>query len=273
LEGAFENIVDDESNSDTGGGFSLPANIGYFKFYAQLGAHMKTAGKSLAVFSLSYTLAPHATYPTQQRQAVECVRYVLDKTGRDPANVYLGGDSAGGNLVCGVLSHISHPHPQINPLPLKGKLGGAVMIAPWTSMDTEFPPEIVIDSRGDIITEHVAGPWAGAYLGKAKRDYYTDLSAAPTEWFRDFRVKAVLVLAGGNEIMLPSLEDFITKFKVSSLVSLILSVVFLGNLMTLMAYRLVFPRWSSSWERGNAILPRSIICILGTRRKPSRANA
>ncbi|KAJ6142523.1 Alpha/beta hydrolase fold-3 [Penicillium samsonianum] len=195
-----------------GGGFGLPANMGYFKFYTQLLRDLKASGKSVAVFSLTYTLAPIAVYPTQLRQAVNCLRYILSQPNRDPSTVFLGGDSAGGNLVGGVLSHLAHPHAEINSLPLHSNLGGAVMIAPWTLLEKEFPG-MEIYNGGDIITEAVAGPWATAYIGAGKRDYYTDLSTAPADWFATFPVNSVLITAGGNEIMLPLIQDFAVKFK------------------------------------------------------------
>lgn len=195
-----------------GGGFGLPANRGYFKYFARLLADAnKSQPNSLSVFCLTYTLAPHAQYPTQLRQAVDCLRHVLET--HTPEKVLLGGDSAGGNLVGGVLSHLAHTHPEIKPIKLSGaQIKGAIMLSPWTSLDSEFPDQI-IDSRGDIITEYVAAPWAGAYLGSAARDFYTDLSRAPTEWYAAFPVERMLVCAGGTEIMLPLLEDLAGKIK------------------------------------------------------------
>lgn len=198
--------------NNTGGGFSLPANPGYFNFFARVIEDTQKAGKSLSVFALTYTLAPGATYPTQLRQAVECLRHVLDTTDHAPSSVYIGGDSAGGNLVGGVLSHIAHPHPQIDPVPIPENLAGAVMIAPWTMLMGDFTDQEIY-AGGDLITHGVAQPWAGAYLGGAKRDYYTDLSLAPTEWYRDFKVDSVLITGGGNEILLPVIQDFAAKFQ------------------------------------------------------------
>ncbi|OOO07877.1 hypothetical protein OAory_01043770 [Aspergillus oryzae] len=195
-----------------GGGFALPANLGYFSFFTRLIADSGRANKSLAVFSLTYTLAPHATYPTQIRQAVEALRYVVEQTKFSPGHILLGGDSAGGNLVGGVLSHLAHPHPAIAPVNLSEHLRGAVMIAPWTSMETDFSGQ-EIDSRGDLITPAVAGPWASAYLGTAKRDYYTDLSTAPADWYSTFPVQKILVCAGGSEILFPIIQDFVKKLK------------------------------------------------------------
>lgn len=176
---------------------------------------MKQAGKDLSIFVLTYTLTPHASYPTQLQQAVVCLRYIL-QTGRSPANIYLGGDSAGGNLVLGVLSHISHPHAEIDELPVESEaaFGGAVLIAPWTDLRTEFPP-LETAPLGDLITPDVAKKWATAYLNGRQRDYYTDASSAPPEWWHGLKVKDVLILAGGNEILLPLIEDFTQKLKVS----------------------------------------------------------
>ncbi|KAF9889513.1 hypothetical protein FE257_007223 [Aspergillus nanangensis] len=195
-----------------GGGFALPANLGYFDFFTRLIADSARNNKSLAVFALTYTLAPQATYPTQLRQAVSALRYILQETDNHPVDrVLLGGDSAGGNLVGGVLSHLAHPHPAIAPLPVTNLLAGAVMIAPWTFMGDYG--EQTIDSRGDLITEAVGGPWSAAYLGSAPRDHYTDLSTAPPDWFTTFPVRKVLVTGGGSEILLPIIQDFVAKFR------------------------------------------------------------
>ncbi|KAK2790182.1 hypothetical protein FQN52_005677 [Onygenales sp. PD_12] len=197
-----------------GGGFALPANMGYFQFFTKLINHMDKKGKPLAVFFPTYTLTPHAVYPTQIRQAVECVRYILETTGREPGNVFLGGDSAGGNLAGAVLSHIAHPHSEIDKLSVSQNLGGAVLMSPWTHMAAERPEGHVVDSQGDIVTEFVDTPWRAAYMGgNSKRDYYTDLSLAPADWYSSFTVNSVLILGGGNEILLPVIQDFAEKFQ------------------------------------------------------------
>ncbi|RDW64309.1 lipase/thioesterase family protein [Aspergillus mulundensis] len=197
-----------------GGGFALPANVGYFKFFAKIVNDCKRNGQSLAIFALTYTLAPVATYPTQLRQAVEALRYILVEKRHSPANVLLGGDSAGGNLVGGVLSHLTHTHPAIEPLKLAddGALAGAVMIAPWTSLQPDLSNRVV-DSRGDLITPVVGPLWGTGYVGSAPKDFYTDLSDAPVEWFSKFPVRKILVCGGEREILLPVIEDFVEKLR------------------------------------------------------------
>ncbi|KAL4923793.1 lipase/thioesterase family protein [Aspergillus undulatus] len=197
-----------------GGGFALPANIGYFKFFASIVADCERNGQSLSIFALTYTLVPVATYPTQLRQAVEALRYILVEKRHAPGNVMLGGDSAGGNLVGGVLSHLAHTHPAIDPLKLNdgSRIAGAVMIAPWTCLQPEHGDRI-IDFRGDLITPVVGPLWGGGYIGAAPKDLYTDLSDAPPEWFAKFPIRRILVCGGEREILLPVIEDFVEKLR------------------------------------------------------------
>lgn len=164
------------------------------------------------MFAVAYTLAPNAQYPTQLIQSVEGLRYILTETYRTPANILLGGDSAGGNLAVGVLSHLSSPHEAIAKLDVQEPLAGTVLIAPWTSL--EVSTDTKMNCLGDVITPDVAKPWSQAYLGRAKHDYYTDASTAPSSWFKNLKNQQILVLAGQNEIMLPSIRHFVDKVKV-----------------------------------------------------------
>ncbi|KAF7589125.1 hypothetical protein BBP40_004730 [Aspergillus hancockii] len=195
-----------------GGGFCLPANVGYFKFWESLIQNASATGKDLAVFAVTYTLAPNAQYPTQLIQSVEALRYILTQTNRSPAHVLMAGDSAGGNLVVGVLSHLTCPHRKVAKLEVSEPLAGIALIAPWTSL--EMSPDAEFNCLGDLITPDVAKPWSRAYLGSAQHDYYTDASTAPSTWFENLKAKQVLVLAGQNEIMLPSIQQFVEKVKV-----------------------------------------------------------
>lgn len=196
-----------------GGGFCLPANVGYFKFLDDLVKCSSAMGKDLAVFVLTYTLAPHAHYPTQLTQAVEALRFIISEPGRRPSNIFLGGDSAGGNLAIGVLSHLAHTHPEIAKLELGESLAGVAVIAPWTSLD-ESNSDRKEYSGGDVITPYVGRPWSRYYLGGATRDYYTDASDAPSSWFQTYPVNKLLVLCGANEILRSTIEKFATKLKV-----------------------------------------------------------
>jgi acetyl esterase/lipase len=197
----------------TGGGFAVPANRGYFIFFGKFLNEMEAAGKDVAVFVLAYTLIPRETYPTQLRQSVNALRYILQNSNRKADNVFLGGDSAGGNLVLGVLSHLAHPHPEIDPLKLGTageEIGGATVISPWTSMETTFPPQET-EPLGDLIHPNCAKFWATGYLAGRARDNYTDARLAPVEWWNNVPIKKVLVTAGSYELLYPFIEYFTEK--------------------------------------------------------------
>ncbi|KAM3547245.1 hypothetical protein MY1884_009649 [Beauveria asiatica] len=195
-----------------GGGFCLPANIGYFKFFERLLKEINASGGDLCVFAVTYTLAPHGRYPVQLTQSVEALRHVVEHTGRSPGNVLLGGDSAGGNLVFGVLSHLAHPHPSIAPLRLPKPLAGAAAIAPWVSLHPDLSEQVIYDG-GDIVTTFVGESWSREFMGDAKADYYTDAFDAPSSWFETFPVDKMLMLGGENEILMPMIELFYETVK------------------------------------------------------------
>ncbi|KAM3446556.1 hypothetical protein MY3296_009545 [Beauveria thailandica] len=195
-----------------GGGFCLPANIGYFKFFERLLKEINASGGDLCVFAVTYTLAPHGRYPVQLTQSVEALRHVVEHTGRSPGNVLLGGDSAGGNLVFGVLSHLAHPHPSIAPLRLPKPLAGAAAIAPWVSLHPDLSEQVIYDG-GDIVTTFVGESWSREFMGDAEADYYTDAFDAPSSWFETFPVDKMLMLGGENEILMPVIESFYETVK------------------------------------------------------------
>lgn len=199
-----------------GGGFAMSANIAYFKFLAKVVDDARSLGKDVAVFLVAYSLAPDAQYPIQLTQSVAALRHILVDTGRTPSQVFLGGDSAGGNLAFGVLSHLAHKCSEIEELTVDEPLAGAVTIAPWTNLtvaDSNHPGEPYCG--GDLITPHAGRVWSRGYLGSTTQNYFTDASLALASWFEVFPVRAMLVLAGSNEIMLPDITALADTVKVS----------------------------------------------------------
>lgn len=89
-------------------------------------------------------------------------------------------------------------------------------MAPWTALDKNAVNLSNYDGA-DIVTRPALARWASYYYGDAKPDYYTDASLAPPEWFRDYPVKKILVLAGQNELLLPSINSFVKTVEVSFL--------------------------------------------------------
>jgi acetyl esterase/lipase len=196
-----------------GGGFVLPIHPAYFEFLIPTVQELNAAGKDFAIVVLSYTLAPIAQYPTQLEQCVELLRYILNETGRSPSSVLIGGDSAGGNLTLGVLSHLSHPHPAIKPLELSEPLMGALLISPWVSFDTSLPA-VKENEYKDCVSPRVTPVWSGAMLGKSPTDNYNEAVNAPVDWWKGLKAKDILIVGGTDEILIDSIRDISKKIEV-----------------------------------------------------------
>ncbi|KAF1949867.1 alpha/beta hydrolase fold protein-like protein [Byssothecium circinans] len=198
------------------GGYVLPVSPGHFAYLSSIKDTLAAQGSSVAVLFLAYDLAPESTYPTQLRQAVECLRYLIQTTGRAPRDITLGGDSAGGNLTMGVLSHLAHPHPEIATLHLPTKLHAALLISPWCSFNTHTPA-FESNAEKDFFDRRTLLRWSSAFLGSDSPfagDYYNEPVLAPASWWEDTAhvIDEVLIWAGGSEILLDGVEEFAKRF-------------------------------------------------------------
>ncbi|KAK7026436.1 hypothetical protein VNI00_015671 [Paramarasmius palmivorus] len=138
-----------------GGGYALPLQPYALSFWRHVQEELGKQGVKVGVVILKllwvscstsakpllikhiYRLAliPDAPFPTILRQAVKGLQLLLDD-GVKAENLQLSGDSAGGNLVLQVLSHILHPLdnvPTVNCGPIKG----AYLMSPWISFQDE----------------------------------------------------------------------------------------------------------------------------------------
>ncbi|KAF7161996.1 hypothetical protein CNMCM5623_007367 [Aspergillus felis] len=195
-----------------GGGFAVGSPPAHFDLCSRIVADLNANGHDVALFFLSYTLTPHATYPTQLRQAVEALRYILTETNRSPSNVIVGGDSAGGNLAFAVLLHLSHPHPEIEPVALSTNLAGVFGFAPWVSFRTDGA-SMDANRYRDVIPADALKRWSSAYLASGNSDAWSEPALAPVEWWADAKTDHVLLLAGQHEILFSAIDDFVERFK------------------------------------------------------------
>ncbi|USW48641.1 Putative alpha/beta hydrolase-3, lipase, GDXG serine active [Septoria linicola] len=96
----------------------------------------KTKATSIVIVAYTLTLTPGGQYPTQLKQAAESLDWLLNTIGRKPADIIFAGDSAGGNLTLGLLSHLLHPHPDISKIVLQEPLAAALLISAWIKFAT-----------------------------------------------------------------------------------------------------------------------------------------
>lgn len=199
-----------------GGGFIAPGTDRHLDMLLNF---IKWSNNNIAIFCVEYTLSPGGVYPTALAQSVEGLRYIMG-TGRSPDTILLGGDSAGGNLVLAVLSHISaHPHPQNNivkPLEVSGSLRGAVVIAPWTSSDSKKYPSMDRFAGRDIVNKQCANYWIEAYKGRGKNipdDEYVCAALAPSEWWKGVKCDHMLCVAGQQEGLIDAITDWEKKYE------------------------------------------------------------
>ncbi|KAF9699949.1 hypothetical protein EKO04_002045 [Ascochyta lentis] len=199
-----------------GGGYVLPCTSGHILWLDDL---QKSLGPGVSALLLAYDLAPESTYPTQLRQAVELVRHLTETEGRDPANMILGGDSAGGNLTLGLLSHLAHPHPEIAELRLSGKIHAAMLISPWTSLTQHYTAAHEKNAERDMFDARTLSRWSTAFLGSTSPfagDPYNEPVLASPEWWEPVAdvVGEVLIWGGENEILIDGIEAFAKKFSI-----------------------------------------------------------
>lgn len=176
----------------------------------------RSIGNQFAVLVPPYTLAPHAKYPCQLREGLDALRYLVEVEGKEPGKIILGGDSAGGNLVLGILSHLSHPHPHPS-IPagpyIHEDLAGALLMGPWVSFDQTWP-SIKRNVNRDCVSLVPSSVSAENWLGQKPLDKYNEPLRAPVDWWSNVKARQLLLVTGADDLMVDSHEAFAANLKV-----------------------------------------------------------
>ncbi|KAH7066064.1 Alpha/Beta hydrolase protein [Paraphoma chrysanthemicola] len=181
--------------------------------------------ESFAAVVLAYSLAPEATHPTQLSQAAAALDYLINTTGRSPSNIFLSGDSAGGNLALAVLSHILHAHTDVPVLKLEKPLGGMLLYSPWTGFSTDFATFENVNL--DVMSALALRKWSAMFLGKPNPidpeadpgpvtgDAWTEACKNDASWWHGAAnvVSDVFVAYGGDEVLKGAIVEFERHFK------------------------------------------------------------
>ena len=167
-----------------GGGYC----IGSINTHRGLLARISAASGARA-FAIDYRLAPEHPFPAAVEDAVAGYRWLLS-TGVDPAQIVIGGDSAGGGLTVAALVALKEAG---QPLP-----AAAVCISPWTDLaltgeslvsKAEADPMITIDGITRVRDAYVGQADLRAPLASP---IYAELSGLPP----------ILIQVGENEVLL-----------------------------------------------------------------------
>lgn len=116
-------------------------------------------------------------------------------------------------MALALLSHISHPLPNVPLLELREDLEGVILVSPITDFDATTP-SAVENSKKDWLDQSAIKTWGDNYAGHSVRDIYINPGLASEEWWKDIRVKKAIVLFGEYELARDSIETWVTKFKV-----------------------------------------------------------
>lgn len=149
-------------------------------------------------------MAPVAKYPRQLTQAALLIDHLVNTLNKKPSDLVLIGDSAGGNLITQVLSHISHPHPTVPALNISENFRGACLISPWVDFKTSYP-SFTKNKYKDIIAIPIGRMWSSAFMPtpwphEDSTDFYNQASTAPKEWWEGVMVEEILLLGGEDEV-------------------------------------------------------------------------
>ncbi|KAH8698241.1 Alpha/Beta hydrolase protein [Phaeosphaeriaceae sp. PMI808] len=198
-----------------GGGYVLPCGPGLHLWLHDL---QKSLGPTTSILLLAYSLAPEHPYPTQLTQAAELLHHLVHTLSRSPADLILGGDSAGGNLALALLSHIAHPHPSVDKVVVDGSFSGVMLISPWTSLTQVDTPSFTHNAQRDIFDARALKRWATAFLNSPSPyagDFYSEPVLAAPEWWVPVSslVDDVMIWVGDNEVLKDGILAFAEKFE------------------------------------------------------------
>jgi acetyl esterase/lipase len=205
-----------------GGGYTQPASEGNYKYATRLLEDLNaTKGqRSIALLMLEYTLVPGATYPTQLKEAAAGLKYLLTDTGRKPSNIFISGDSAGGNLAVALLSHILHPHQDVPAVKIDQPLGGALLYSPWVGFSTDYPS--FDNYQLDVMSALALRKWSAMLLNKSNPsdpeadpgpvagDAYTEACKNPASWWQGMHSVCgeMFVCYGSDEVLADAIKEW-----------------------------------------------------------------
>ncbi|KAH7204869.1 Alpha/Beta hydrolase protein [Fusarium redolens] len=196
-----------------GGGYQSPLRSGVAIPFV---SRMASSCKAAKIAILEYSLTPATQYPGQFVQAVEGLRYLIDK-GCAPSDIVLVGDSAGGHLIASVILHLQSPAPGLPPIDLQGtSFRAAILISPWLRM-SEDRYEARVNKRYDFLHAKLLQHYANLFNPDKNHLWANPMEAhdAKSLWSKAVGqsgvVNRLLVTAGDAELLFDSCKSFMAE--------------------------------------------------------------
>ncbi|KAJ7629107.1 Alpha/Beta hydrolase protein [Roridomyces roridus] len=187
-----------------GGGFAMPPHEPHLLFLHHVRTEMERKRVTPGIAMLNYSLWPESTFPTPLTQLCLAVEFLL-VAGVDPQRLQLVGDSAGGNIIVQLLSHMLHPHPSVPVLNIPGTLRSAHLISPWVDLRC-CSSSWSANSGIDYVSKEGLG-WVGARVASSARSETDRIFIHPIlasrMWFSGLPtlVSTIRITAGEKELM------------------------------------------------------------------------
>jgi acetyl esterase/lipase len=202
--------------------------------YIRLSAHPKDPTAHIAkgyvkeldsiqrVFSLEYRLTsgppfkPAHPFPTQLIDALAGYNYLVNVVGFAPENIFLSGDSAGGNLAHALTRYLTE-YQGSTELKTLSPPGGLILLSPWIDMGittqslvdgsatTSRASDYIGDPQGDA--RYAKAAFSGPHgLGILETNPYISPASLDPALVVDFKkFPPTFIVAGGAEVLYDSI--------------------------------------------------------------------
>ncbi|KAH6988321.1 Alpha/Beta hydrolase protein [Ilyonectria sp. MPI-CAGE-AT-0026] len=199
-----------------GGGYATYAQKGHFVLASDLVSAAESKGGSLGILLVEYDLAPNATYPHQLRQAIHAYKYCVERLNISTSNILLAGDSAGGHLALGLLSHMTHPQDGLPKITAGVGHPSTMLISPWVTFDLSSN-SMKANRLKDCLSQPTLHTWSRNFLGQAPLDNYNFPLGAQRSWWSPMQDIDLFVIAGADEIFVDDIEQWVDNLKEAGL--------------------------------------------------------